>query len=257
MLEKGERNIKFVVDDVTPAFANSLRRIIMGEIPVLAIEDVDFYNNDSILYDEVIAHRLGLVPLIFDQKAFKFKDDCSCKGKGCSNCQVVLVINKNGPSVVYTKDMKSSDVSVKPLFEEIPIVELNEGQVLKAEGTAILGLGKDHAKFQAAVAGYRYYPAATLNGNVKNPEACVKVCPKNALMISGGKAKVTVDCDLCQECANACDPKGALEVKGKPDKVIFNVESVSGLNAGQIIIQALDILKKMAKDFEKEIGKLK
>jgi len=161
VLEKSERAIKFVVEDMDAAFANALRRIAMNEVPVMAIEFVDFTENTSGLFDEVLAHRLGLVPLTFPEKGYKMKKDCDCT-KGCSNCQVSLAIEKIGPCIVKAGDMISSDDDVKPTDPEIPIVELLDGQILKAECIAQLNIGREHAKWQSAVVGY------SVSG--KNPE---------------------------------------------------------------------------------------
>lgn len=255
ILNKSDNEIQFLLEESNPQFANALRRIIISEIPILAIQTIDFTINDSVLYDEVIASRLGLIPLVFIPGDFKFKEDCKCKGKGCSQCQVVFAINKKGPGMVYTKDMKSSNPDVKPLFNDIPIVELLENQRLKLEATAILGLGKNHTKYKAANAFHRYYPMVKLKGKLKNPEECVKACPKHALEINS-RAKVTIECDLCKECVKIANPK-VLEIIGDDTKFIFNVESISGLTAEEIVFQAVDILKKKAKEFEKQIKKLK
>ncbi len=256
ILEKDERKIKFLLEDANPQFANALRRITMVEIPNLAVITADFTINESVLYDEVIAHRLALVPLVFNPKNFEFKDICKCEGKGCSMCEVVFAINKKTPGMIYTRDMKSSNPDVKPLYDNIPIVELKEGQALKLTATAALGTGRDHAKYNTAVSFYRYYPNVKLEGQVKNPEECIKVCPKKALDIKGNKATVTEDCDLCQECTNIADPR-VLKVYGDDTKFIFSVESISGLAAQDIIMQALAILNKKAKELEKGIKKLK
>lgn len=255
VLNKSETEIQFLLEDSNPQFSNALRRIMISEIPILAIDSVDFSVNDSVLYDEVIAHRLGLIPLVFDLKKFHFKDEHE-KGKTCSLCEVVFAINKKGPCMVYSKDMKSSNPDVKPLYDEIPIVELFENQKLKLEASASLGLGKDHARYQAANAFYRYYPTVKLTGKISNPNECVKVCPKHALKIDGNKANVTVDCDLCMECVKISEPK-VLEIDGDPTRFIFNVESVSGLNVDEIVLEAVDILKKKIKEFGKDIKKLK
>lgn len=193
ILEKTEREIKFVLDETNPQFANALRRIILSEIPILAIDSVDFTENDSALYNEVISHRMALIPLIFNPKDFD------------SESQVVFAIDKKGPTTVYSKDMKSSDKEVKPLHDNIPIVELAEGQRLKLEATAILGTGLKHAKWQAAKAFYNYHPET--------------------------------------------DSKD-------PTKFIFEVESISGLNADQIVLLGIDVIKEKAKDFQKILEKL-
>lgn len=147
--------MRFSVDGVKPAFAGALRRIMISEIPTMAIEYVDFKKNDSALTDEVVANRLGLVPLTFDAKAYNLPADCKCEGKGCSRCQVTLVLKKKGPAVVYSGDMKSTDKEVRPVQDKIPITELFEGQEMQFEAVAQLGKGKDHAKWQGAVVGYR------------------------------------------------------------------------------------------------------
>lgn len=255
ILNKSENEIQFLLEDSNPQFANALRRIMISEIPILAIDTVDFSLNDSVLYNEIIAHRLGLIPLVFDPKKFHFKDEHE-DGKTCSMCEVVFAINKKGSGMVYSKDMKSSDPDVKPLFDNIPIVELFDDQKLKLEASASLGFGKDHARYQSANSFYRYYPTAKLSGKLSNAEEVMRACPKNSLKIDGDKASITLDCDLSKECVKIAKPEGALEIEGDPTKFIFNVESVSGLKAEDIIFQSISILKEKLKNFGKEIKKL-
>jgi len=154
MLKKSKERIEFEIEGLTPALAGELRRIMISEIPTMAIEWVDFHKNDSVLWDEMIANRLGLIPLVFDPKLYNMKDTCKCGGKSCGQCQVTLVLKKKGPCTVYSEDLKSSDKNVKPVYDKIPITELAEGQELEFEATAQLGLGKKHAKWQGAIVGY-------------------------------------------------------------------------------------------------------
>ncbi|MFH1229763.1 MAG: DNA-directed RNA polymerase subunit D, partial [Candidatus Aenigmatarchaeota archaeon] len=118
ILNKNESEIKFLLEDSNPQFANALRRIMTAEIPVMAIGTVDFTDNDSVLYNEVISHRLGLIPLVFDKDKFQLKEEG--EEKTDSLTEVVLVINKKGPGMVYSKDLKSSDPDVKPVYDNIP-----------------------------------------------------------------------------------------------------------------------------------------
>ena len=113
ILEKSDTEIKFLIEDSNPQFANALRRIMITEIPILAIEYADFSVNDSVLYNEIIAHRLGLIPLVFNPKNFHFKEEEHKEGKTCSMCEVVFAVNKKGPGIVYSKDMKSSNPDVE------------------------------------------------------------------------------------------------------------------------------------------------
>lgn len=249
ILEKSDRCIKFILEGVSQQFANALRRTAMTEVPTLAIEGVDFHINSSVLYDEIIAHRLGLLTLNFDPKIYNLPSGCNCDGKGCSNCQVILTLNKKGPCMVYAKDFKSTELSVQPTFPETPIIELFENQQLKLEATAILGIGRGHAKWQASKAWYRFWPKAELTGKLDNQAQCIAVCPKNALKINSS-ATVTPDCDLCGECAKIAEPK-VLKISANKTKFIFTLESISGLGAEEIILKAIDILNKKAKELEK------
>lgn len=162
VLSKTDSEMKLVVEGIKTSFASALRRIMISEIPTMAIEWVDFKKNDSALTDEVLANRLGLVPLTFDAQAYNLPNECKCGGKGCSRCQVKLVLKKNIPGVVYAGDMKSIAKDVKPLHEKIPITELFEDQEIHLEATAQLGVGRDHVKWQGAVVGYKQ--------DEKNPE---------------------------------------------------------------------------------------
>jgi len=157
ILKKNKDEMTFVVEEINHDFANELRRIMISEISVMAIEFVDFKKNDSALPDELIANRLGQIPLTFDKKAYSMPDDCSCKGKGCSRCQIELVLKKKGPGIVYSGDLKSKAKDVQPVFDKIPIVELFEpNDEIQFEAIAQLGNGRMHAKWQSAVVGYKY-----------------------------------------------------------------------------------------------------
>lgn len=253
ILDKNDREIEFLLEDSNPQFANALRRIMITEIPILAINTIDFNINESVLYNEVIVHRMGLIPLSFDPKKFKFKED----GKQGSMYEVIFAINKKGAGTIYSRDMKSSNPQVKPIYDDIPIVELFGEQKLKLEASASLGMGKDNARYQSANVFYRYYPLAKLTGKVKNVEEIMKTCPKHAIKIEGNKVSVTRDCDMCQECVKQAEEKGILEITGDDTKFIFRVESISGLSAEDIVLTSVDILKKKAKSLQKEVTKIK
>jgi DNA-directed RNA polymerase subunit D len=157
VLSQNDKELKFSVKGISYAFANELRRIMVSEVATMAIEWVDFKKNDSAIPDELLANRLGQVPLTFDKKAYNIKETCdNCKGKGCSRCQVELVLKKKGPGIVYSGDLKSKAKDVQPVFDKIPLVELFEGQELQFEAIAQLGKGRNHAKWQASVVGYKY-----------------------------------------------------------------------------------------------------
>ena len=129
---------------------------MLSEVPVLAIDDVTIYENGSALYDEIVAHRIGLVPIKTDLRTFKLPDKWTCKGKGCPKCQVSFTLVKKGPCTVYSGDLKSNDPKTTVTDTNIPITKLLENQKVKIEAIAMLGKGKEHAKWQTGVISYGY-----------------------------------------------------------------------------------------------------
>lgn len=135
-------------------YANALRRICLNGVPVFAIDTVDMIENSSVMSDEGISHRLGLIPLKTDLKRFSEPHLCSCKSQaGCSNCRVMLVIdsgNTETTRTVTSSELSSEDQIVKPVSDKIPIVQLAPGQKIKLEAYARLGRGSTHAKWNSA-----------------------------------------------------------------------------------------------------------
>ena len=78
-----DNSCRFQIGPVNPSFANALRRAMIGEVPTLAIENVRIYDNTSALFDEMLAHRLGLIPIRTDLTSYVKREECSCSGEGC------------------------------------------------------------------------------------------------------------------------------------------------------------------------------
>ena len=152
--EKKNRLI-FSLSGVDTAYANTLRRMMGFEVPVMAIEDIEFRKNSSILYDELLAHRIGLIPLTTDLKSYDLMSECKCKGVGCASCTVKFVLKVQGPGTVYASDLKTKDPAIKPVYPKMPIVKLLEGQEVEFEATAILGKGRDHSKWCPGLVFYK------------------------------------------------------------------------------------------------------
>lgn len=158
LLEKKENVLSFVIKGINPVIANTIRRSILTNVPTMAIDEVNFLKNDSALYDEIIAHRLGLVPLKTDLKSYNLTQECTCKGQGCPKCMLNFTLKAKGSCSVYSGDLVSADPEVKPAFDKIPITILTDGQKLEIEAVARLGLGKTHAKHIPGVVYYKAYP---------------------------------------------------------------------------------------------------
>jgi DNA-directed RNA polymerase subunit D len=152
ILQKEEERIVIKFSNIPRQYVNAIRRLSISEVPSLAIDDVVILENSSVMHDEAIAHRLGLIPLRTDLDRFVMPHDCDCKSTlGCSKCRVLLVLDSEAnekTKVVTSGELLSEDELVKPVSNDIPIVVLAPNQKLKFEAYARLGVGKDHAKWQ-------------------------------------------------------------------------------------------------------------
>jgi len=121
---------------------------------VFAIDTVDIIENSSVLADEGVAHRLGMIPLKTDLSRFVEPSKCECHSQtGCSNCRVMLMIDSGDTDTtrtVMSGEITSEDDTVKPVSDKIPIVQVAPGQKIKIEAYARLGRGIEHAKWNAA-----------------------------------------------------------------------------------------------------------
>mgnify|MGYP001587156120 CR=1 FL=1 len=87
VLKSGEESI-FILNGINVAIANTIRRLVLDEVPTLAVEELNLTKNSSALYDETVAHRIGLVPLKTDLESYNLSSKCKCKGEGCAKCRV-------------------------------------------------------------------------------------------------------------------------------------------------------------------------
>lgn len=251
-ISKNEEKITFLVKKSEPAFINAIRRIAMEEVPVLAIDEVSFVKNDSALYDEVIAHRLGLIPLTTDLKSLELPNECSCKGKGCAKCQIKFKLKGEGPNTVYASQLKFNDKDVKSVYPKIPIVLLLKKQELEIEGIAVLGKGKEHMKWSPGLIYYSYQPSIIVNNNSKKFDEFKNKYPKE---IFDSKGKISKDLILQNDLIDACDGVCDDIVKVEYDNTsfIFNVESWGQLDAKEIILKSAEILENKSKNFTEQL----
>lgn len=246
-----------VVEGVDASFVNALRRTLVANVPKLAIEDVTVYDNTSALFDETIAHRLGLLPIPTDLQLLNFREQCTCKGEGCPSCTVIFTLSKEGPCTVLSGDLQPTDRKWAIKDDKIPIVKLMSGQRLMLEATAILGTSAQHAKWQVATGvGYKNYPKIELLSEECNEGgACAKIAP-DVLKYENGRVRIVnaeaykFDADALKACSDH------IRVKLLDDKWIMTVETDGALTAKDALTRALAILKEKLKSLETGIGTL-
>ena len=247
ILELSDRSAKFVLSKVNTSFANGIRRAMVADVPTLAIEYVNLYDNTSVLYDEQLALRLSLIPLVTDIETYVPQAECKvCGGKGCPACEVSLTLSAEGPGTVYSRDLVSSDPKVQPADLNIPIVELKKGQKVVLEGIAHMGYGRDSVKWQAGVAcGYKNVPIITIE-NCDACGHCVTECPKSIIRIEEAKARISEDdilkCSLCKLCEQVCDIN-AIKVSYDENSFVFTMESDGSYTSKDLVLNATKIIK--------------
>lgn len=258
LLNKQGNKLTFLIKDTNAAFVNTLRRVMTSEVPTLAIRNVTFVKNNSALFDEVVAHRLGMLPLVTDLDSYVLKEKCTCKGAGCAKCQVSITLKAEGPLTVYASDLKSQDPKVKPVYPKMPIIKLLKGQELEFEAVATLGLGKEHTKFSPCHVYYKGYPKITID-KVKNIEDVAKSCPVNVYEAKGRNLNVVnlEACTLCMACVDVCDPKDSVKVEGSEKDFIFTIESWGKLSAEEILKRTLDVVDEKLTEFATLLNKVK
>ncbi|BAW30987.1 MAG TPA: DNA-directed RNA polymerase subunit D [Methanothermobacter sp.] len=249
--ERSDNEMILIIKDSDTSFVNAIRRTSMTEVPKLAIEYVNIIKNDSSMFDEVVAHRLGLIPLKSDEEAINgiiMPSECECEDY-CPKCGISLTLKKKGPGIVHSNDLKSEDEKVVPAYDTIPILRLRDDEEIELEAIAQLGVGMEHAKWKPTTAcAYKYYPRITIGEECDQCHECIKACPRGILEEDeSGKPKIVniEDCTMCKSCMRACE-KGAINVGYEDGSFIFKVETDGSISAEELLERACNILIEKA-----------
>lgn len=227
IISKTPEKIEFIADaDIS--LANALRRSVY-EIPVLAVDEVDLYRNDSALYDEIVAHRIGLIPL----KNQKLKEGET----------VEMKLSVEGREVL------SSDLGKEVVYPDMPIVLLNADQGVEVVAKAKVGKGKDHAKFIPGLVYYRYLTKVSISKDGEKHKELAELYP--AIFEFDGKLKIKNEyqCDLDE--SDVTDFKG-ISIE-QTDQLVFTIESWGQMKADEIFNETIKALQKNLTEFSKEL----
>ena len=239
-IKEGHNYLKVLIKDSNNEFVNAVRRLIMTEVPILAVDNVSIYKNDTVMFDEFLAHRIAMIPLETDLKAYK---------KGDS---VKLTLKEKGPKMVYSKDIKCVDPKIKVAYENVPIIRLEEGQELKIELTATMGNGREHAKWQPALVYFKEVPELVPEGKVNLSKITEKV-PKELIEINAGKVFLKDPYSHDFESYIEDLSEEGITVKYKDKDFVFTIESYGNIDAKDCLIRAAEVLEEKIKELGQEL----
>ncbi|QLH79279.1 DNA-directed RNA polymerase subunit D [Halosimplex rubrum] len=245
-VERGDREARFLVRGITPAFANGIRRAMIADVPTFSIDELRVVENSSVMFDEQIGLRLGLVPLTTPEGEFGIGDE------------VTLALDVEGPSreettetvTAYSGDIVSSDEMVRPANDDIPIIDLKAGQRLEVEADAVLDRGRDHAKHQGGVAvGYRHLQRVNVVGD-KGEFADEEPHILRGVIEEDGELVHTDEFgnDLTQRY-----PGKEIEVEDVPNAFVFHVETDGSLTVDELVTRAVGSLRDRADELRESI----
>jgi DNA-directed RNA polymerase subunit D len=248
------------IEDTKPYFVNSLRRVMLSELPKLAVKNVVIYDNTSALFDEIISHRLGLVPIPTDLSLLTFRNECVCKGKGCPNCTVRYTLSKEGEGTVLSGDLQPAEKSWTITEDKIPIVELFGNQRLILEVEAVLGRGRDHAKWQAIQApAYRMETIIEFDKKrADDVKEFVDNLPENIVDIKNNRL-VLKDIKKLPILESYIDKEKIdyIKIIRDPTNVTFTFETDGSFNTKVAILESAKILESKYSELGKLLKKLK
>ncbi len=248
---KGNKGV-LKIEDTDVYFVNSLRRVMLAELPKLAIDDVIIYDNTSALFDELIGHRLGLIPIPTDLSILTFRSECKCEGKGCPSCTVRYTLSKEGECVVYSGDLQPEHPSFAITETTIPIVELMKDQRVILEVEAVLGRGRDHAKWQGVLAPrYKMETKITVDKKHLNEvKASIEQLPKDLVELKGEKLELKdpSKASILEAYLEKLKPE-FITISKDPSKLLFSFETDGSMSAKAALQQSVNILAKKYEEF--------
>ncbi len=250
--DKKNKKLSFLIKGSNEAFANAIRRLIIEEVPTLAVEDVEVKDNSSALHDEMLALRLGLIPIKTDLKSYRLpknQDEITEKSAQCT-LQLKLKASKKG--YVYAGEAESADPKCTFVYEKMPAVKLLSKQKVDVVMTAVMGRGKEHSKWTPGLAHYKKEPVLKV-GKLQNPERLASICSDGVFKIKGNSVEVVQD--KAHE-SKLLDTYAEMD-KGVSvtysDNLLFYVESWGQLSCKEMLTKSAELLLEKTEEMETQL----
>lgn len=239
-IERDDRSARVLIRGLTPAFANGIRRAMIADVPTFSIDTVRFVENSSVLFDEMVGLRLGLVPLTTPLDEFEIGDE------------VTLALDVEGPDNAYSGDIETSDPMVEPAEDNVPVIELNEGQRIELEADAVLDTGKEHAKHQGGVSvGYRHLQKVTVEGDLGEFDEDEARILRGVIETEDGEVIPTNEFgnDLSEKF-----PGKEVSVEDVPEAFVFHIETDGSFSVEELLLRAIDSIEERADELQTKVA---
>jgi DNA-directed RNA polymerase I and III subunit RPAC1 len=281
-LQNSTDTLIFEMIGISAPIANALRRIFISDVETMAIDNILLIQNTSIIQDEVLVHRLGLVPIQADPNLFQSWTQGESMNEDNATVFILDVECRENPNskptdpphirytnaIVYSDQLiwvpqgnqaeKFKHAPIRPVYNDIPLLKLRPGQSVQAELHVTKGTGRVHAKWSpVATAYYRQKPAVTFVEEFFEQDAdnLVQCCPMNVFEIEKVLDKSTkklvnkavvndiLNCTMCRECIRDPEQEPKIRLQRVRDHYIFTIEAVGQLSPAEIFRRGIQQLK--------------
>ena len=212
------------ISDMNLTLANALRRSA-NEIPILAIDEVDIYKNDSTTYDEVLAHRMALIPL---------KNQKTKEGEFI---ELKLSVKANNKQI----EVLSGDFGEQSVIAGLPLTILDKDQEVEVVAKATQGKGIEHSKFSPGMVHYKILSKIDISKDAEKRQELALIYPE-VFSMEAGKLTVKNDWKFDLDVEDLKEFEG---VKVTPtDNIVYSIESWGQIPADEIFEGAVKALNK-------------
>lgn len=276
-----DKEVTFDLINIDTSLSNSFRRIMLSEVPCVAVKSIFVFMNTSVIHDEILAQRIGLIPLKIDPDLLSWVDEKEDEFTRYNeeNC-VIFSLNKvctrnlkapkdsTDPKIlynnsnVYAKDLifepignqseKFKNQKIHPVDPDILIAKLRPGQEISLKALCILGVGSDHAKFSpVSTAFYRLLPQIEITSPIVGESAkkFQKCFSPGVISINSKNEAYVLDArnDKCsREVLRHDEFKNKVKLGRIKNHFLFSIESTGSMPAEEIFFKSVRILKNKA-----------